>query len=501
MLTELRSEDRLSLHSFLGYREETRYLVKQAFDLNLLDGCCGIREMEMLLRLAHPKIVPLHAICFRDQPKPSLCYTNYDSLGLVFPAAIRDLCGFTERNPQEILRLLVDILSALEHLHASGYIHGDLKPNNILLFREDRELVAKVCDLGSCQEISDAPHASNITTVQYAAPEQFHRGDYGPAIDIWSFGCLVYYLITGRHPISLPLEEYPDTWTSVRHAIDFLPRPPNYSEIADLITTGKNPIDPSQMQEILTKWIADRPSESDWISHFRQLDQQSASSNRHSLPGGHQAALFASSLAINPNHVEQLLDSTLAFHPSRRLTATELLALPIFQEYRRIILPAAIRVPAPALPRITVAIQTLRDRSSSDQIDLGKWIRDIIKLQYRISASYLDTFFTGTYLIDAWLATRPDGFADQNEYHLLLVTAMIIGCKYHCALGRHPICFQNVVERRNQTKKMRERYLALERELVVALAGSISDGRRSPIRSKDPSLEEIVSELQAYGAI
>lgn len=511
ILTDLCSEDHFSLHPFDGYCRGKRYLVKQGIDLMLIDGATAVREMEMLLLLKHPRIVPLHAICFRDQPKPSTRKIGYDSLGLVFPAAIDDLCGATDwKAPEIALDLLADVLLGLEHIHRSGFIHGDLKPNNILLFREDGDLVAKICDLGSCQEIADGPNVTNITTLQYAAPEQFDRTDYGPEIDIWSFGCLVCYFITGRHPIRPATDrDCLGNWAQIRHAAELLPTCPTDQELLHLINTARTQVDPDEIQEAIADWRSHRPqSRSGWLARFEQIDRETLSSTRTQfVKSSHNSVLFAMQLSDEPGELEQLLDGALAFDPTNRLTATQLLDLPIFraqadriQSIRKQTMPVS-RAPTSDLEQLIPAMQDLQARFPDDAMEsVVTWACDNIKMQYRILPSYLDIFLTGAYLMDAWIAEqgRP---VDINAYQLLLLTSMILGCKYHCALDRMPICFQNVVDREQQTKKLRRRYLALEREMIISLAGSIALGRRSTHRVKSPKGSDLIEQLQAYGTI
>jgi dual specificity tyrosine-phosphorylation-regulated kinase 2/3/4 len=88
------------------------------------------------------------------------------------------------------------VLHALKFTHSHGYVHCDLKPENILLVPPSLAKV-KLADFGSACKIGQT-HFDYIQSRFYRAPEVILGLKYGPAIDIWSFGCLVAELVTGR---------------------------------------------------------------------------------------------------------------------------------------------------------------------------------------------------------------------------------------------------------------------------------------------------------------
>ena len=104
---------------------------------------------------------------------------------------------------EEALRLVIQVARALEHAHAQGLIHRDVKPKNIMMAPGG---IAKLADMGlarvaSDQEAAQAEAGRAYGTPYYISPEQV-RGDVGTDFraDIYSLGATLYHLVTGRVP-------------------------------------------------------------------------------------------------------------------------------------------------------------------------------------------------------------------------------------------------------------------------------------------------------------
>ncbi|CAF0882631.1 unnamed protein product [Adineta steineri] len=96
---------------------------------------------------------------------------------------------------------LSEILLGLEHLHKEGIIYRDLKPENILL---DAQGHVKLTDFGLCKEsIYEGGQTNTFCgTIEYMAPEILTRSGHGKAVDWWSFGALMYDMLTGAPPFT-----------------------------------------------------------------------------------------------------------------------------------------------------------------------------------------------------------------------------------------------------------------------------------------------------------
>jgi len=85
---------------------------------------------------------------------------------------------------------------ALKHLKDCGILHGDLKPDNILVNEHMNQI--KLCDFGSAGRLTECEITPYLVSRFYRAPEIMLGLKYGESADIWSLGCVLYELYTGK---------------------------------------------------------------------------------------------------------------------------------------------------------------------------------------------------------------------------------------------------------------------------------------------------------------
>ncbi len=109
-----------------------------------------------------------------------------------------------KRYPEkEAVNIIIQVAEALEHAHAKGLIHRDVKPKNVMITREG---VVKLADMGLARAVTDleaaeAEKGKAFGTPYYISPEQI-RGEMniGPPADIYSLGATLYHMVTGSVP-------------------------------------------------------------------------------------------------------------------------------------------------------------------------------------------------------------------------------------------------------------------------------------------------------------
>jgi tetratricopeptide (TPR) repeat protein/tRNA A-37 threonylcarbamoyl transferase component Bud32/TolB-like protein len=154
------------------------------------------REARSIGGLNHPNIATLYDVALTgDEPYIVMEYLPGGSLEQRI-----------SRGPMmvgKILRYAMSIASGLDHAHGHGVVHRDLKPANILFSADD---VPKIIDFG----LARMTESSELTapgvvmgTAEYLSPEQARGGPPDPRSDIFSFGVILYYMASGRHPFRI----------------------------------------------------------------------------------------------------------------------------------------------------------------------------------------------------------------------------------------------------------------------------------------------------------
>ncbi len=154
-----------------------------------------IREAKSVARLAHPNVVQVF-----DQGTDG----SYVFLAMEYVAGctLRDV--LRERGalqPRAALDILEPVLAALGAAHRAGFVHRDMKPENVLIGDDGR---VKVADFGLVRAVDTVTSTTGavLGTVSYLAPEQMEHGTADPRVDVYACGIVLYEMLTGDRPHS-----------------------------------------------------------------------------------------------------------------------------------------------------------------------------------------------------------------------------------------------------------------------------------------------------------
>lgn len=161
------------------------------------------RESRRIQSLAHPNIISVYDF---DRDDDVVFMTMEYLQGTTLDKIIKN--PTIELSAERVMRIASDIASALDRAHAQGVIHSDLKPSNIFITNDGE---VKLIDFGIARSakrnetlvgdktIFDAATLSAFTPA-YASYEMLEGLEPDPRDDIYAFACIIYELLTGKHP-------------------------------------------------------------------------------------------------------------------------------------------------------------------------------------------------------------------------------------------------------------------------------------------------------------
>ena len=203
------------------------------------------REVESTIQLSHPNIVSVLDVDETDE---------YHILVTEVVHGVNLKEHILKNSPldiDEVIRIAMMTLRGIEHAHDRGIIHRDIKPQNILLDTNGR---VKITDFGIAKALSETRMTETnqvIGSVQYISPEQAKGQNTDERTDIYSFGVMLFELLTGRLPY--------EAETAVSVALKHISEPfPNISEYRDI---------PVGLKNIIMKCIEKEP-----VNRYRHAD-------------------------------------------------------------------------------------------------------------------------------------------------------------------------------------------------------------------------------------
>jgi len=198
-----------------------------------------IREAKAASRLHHPNILTIHAVEHHEG-------RDFIVMEYVEGKPLTESSREAHRSIPQVLDLAIAVADGLQKAHAAGVIHRDLKPANILI---DSDGVPRLVDFGLAKVRGTdklTKTGSTLGTVAYMSPEQAMGQEIDARSDIFSFGAVLYELITGRTPFQGAHE------AAITYAI--------INEAAEPMSRFKAGM-PVELERIVAKSLAKSPAE------------------------------------------------------------------------------------------------------------------------------------------------------------------------------------------------------------------------------------------------
>ena len=181
-----------------------------------------LREVNVLSQLKHPRIVQFHEMGWVGG-RVFLAMEFVDVID--FPRLLGSVS--TEKRVRISIGVICQILDALSYAHSKQVVHCDVKPTNILVFRDAKGLQSRLSDFGLAKNFENVGFSGTTAdgeirgTMSYMAPEQFRDSlQAKPAADLYSIGVSLFYLLSNRMPFP-KFKSIPDRL----NALDLPPAP------------------------------------------------------------------------------------------------------------------------------------------------------------------------------------------------------------------------------------------------------------------------------------
>lgn len=442
---------------------------------NLIENAASFigasREVDILNKIRnYPYVVRLERVTF-GHPFNVSCFSPLnnterptqkdDSIHFIFGKAnydLQKLILMSQMTDFSVLkRYMVHMLLAVEYIHFQKLIHRDLKPNNVLIFENEKDVmnisgVAKICDFGFTKPYTHQGNQTpNIVTSWYRAPEiALNYPHYDYKSDIWSLGCLFYEMISKR-PFLQGVREHNDDIISA--ILGNLPQQIPGGIFRDLVKNNK-----WRKVNLLPMY---NPK-------FRKSFMQQIGLSREGIK------LFETQ-AGSMTLFTDLLDKMLTFNWNNRYTATQCLSHPFFASHNNLIQESRKGyLVSPEEHRI-ITVQCV-ERKWMEQLvidifnkrNLLRWYSDRILFQAMdMFDRYLSAMMSVIIVPPNFVESELKGaIHDKHDAELRFMSCLYLSVKYFSTI-HYPVSFDEITLGQYNTKESELVVEAFEAGLIM----------------------------------
>jgi tetratricopeptide (TPR) repeat protein/TolB-like protein len=203
-----------------------------------------IAEARIASRLDHPNIGYVHEVSRDEEGRLFIAMAYYSG------QTLRSRLQEGALDVAEAMRIALAVAEGLAHAHAAGVVHRDVNPGNVMLTDAGgvRLIDFGVAKMSRAPEGSQAPALpeARVGTAAYMSPEQVGGQEAGAQADVWSFGVMLYEMVSGRRPFAAPYEA-----AVLYEIVHSEPEPPG-TVVPDL---------PPRLAEIIGRCLEKNPSD------------------------------------------------------------------------------------------------------------------------------------------------------------------------------------------------------------------------------------------------
>ena len=159
-----------------------------------------VREARIAASVRHPNLIDVYDFATDRYGRP------YYVMELASGETLSERLGSGPLSLFQCLDVAIRLADAVAAIHAAGYLHRDIKSDNVLLSSNGRRIEPKLVDFGIARALEpdgDAPPEGIVGTPRTMSPEQISQDAIDERTDVWSLGILFYEMLTGHLPFPI----------------------------------------------------------------------------------------------------------------------------------------------------------------------------------------------------------------------------------------------------------------------------------------------------------